>query len=160
LELGPDALRISRKDLRDILGESSRPVKALLLDQRAIAGLGNIYVDESLFRAGIHPAERSCDIDGKRVGRLHRTLRDVLAKAIACGGSSVRTYRTSSGSPGTYQKHHRVYGRKGEDCPVCGSVISYAKVASRGTHYCPDCQPPPRKKKGKSGKKRSRRRPA
>lgn len=157
LELGPDALRVSRKELREIVGDSNRPVKSLLLDQRVIAGLGNIYVDESLFRAGIHPAERASDIDEKRVGQLHRVLKAVLAKAIACGGSSVRNYRTSSGASGTYQDHHRVYGRKGETCHRCGGTIAYGKVASRGTHFCPVCQPPPRKKRKKAGKKRPRR---
>ena len=152
-ELGPDALQVSRRELREILGRSRRPVKALLLDQRAVAGLGNIYVDESLHRAGIHPRTPAAEIAPEGGDRLHDAMQRVLKKAIDCGGSSVRTYRDSRGAPGTFQKHHRVYGRRGEPCPQCGAPIAYTRVASRGTHLCPACQKPPRlRRKRKRGK--------
>lgn len=152
-ELGPDALKVSRQELREILGRSRRPVKALLLDQRAVAGLGNIYVDESLHRAGVHPRTPSAAIAPERADRLHDAMQRVLKKAIDCGGSSVRTFRDSQGAQGTFQRHHQVYGRKGEPCRQCGSPISYTRVASRGTHLCPACQKAPRlrrvRKRGK-----------
>jgi len=144
-ELGPDALRVSRRELREILGRSRRPVKALLLDQRAVAGLGNIYVDESLHRAGIHPATPASHVAPERVAALHRSMRRILRKAIECGGSSVRTFRDSRGAAGTFQRLHRVYGRKGKKCRSCGAEIGYTRIASRGTHFCPECQKPPRR---------------
>jgi formamidopyrimidine-DNA glycosylase len=144
-ELGPDALSVTREALQEILLASRRPVKALLLDQRAVAGLGNIYVDESLHRAGIHPATPASRISPERVAALHRSMRRILRKAIECGGSSVRTFRDSRGAAGTFQRLHRVYGRKGEKCRRCGAEIGYTRIASRGTHFCPECQKPPRR---------------
>ena len=148
-ELGPDALQVSRRELKEILGASRRPVKALLLDQRAIAGLGNIYVDESLHRARVHPLCPAADVTAEEAGRLHRAMRNILTRAIECGGSTVRSFSDSRGIQGTFQKYHRVYGRRGEKCRRCGSPITYAKVASRGTHYCSDCQKMPSRKKSK-----------
>ena len=139
-ELGPDALQVSLEVLGDTLAFSDRPVKSLLLDQRSIAGLGNIYVDECLYRAGIHPLTPSSRIPPVKVERLHEAISAILEEAIACGGSSVRNFRDHRGEEGTYQRHHRVYGKKGEDCSLCGSKIAYSRVASRGTHYCPVCQ--------------------
>jgi formamidopyrimidine-DNA glycosylase len=143
-ELGPDALAVTRKELGEILGRSTRPVKALLLDQRAIAGLGNIYVDESLHRAGIHPAVPASFVKPEQVAALHRSVRQILKKAVECGGSSVRTYRDSRGTAGSFQRLHRVYGRRGEKCRCCGTEIAYERIASRGTHFCPRCQKKPR----------------
>ncbi len=148
-ELGPDALQVTPVTLQEMLTESRRPVKALLLDQRVIAGLGNIYVDECLHRAGIHPASPSSEISEESIAGLHQAIREVLRCAIECGGSTVRTFQDSRGTAGTYQVHHRVYGKKGERCRSCGSAIEYTRVASRGTHYCPSCQ-----KKTRSGRKR------
>jgi formamidopyrimidine-DNA glycosylase len=144
-ELGPDALSVTREALQEILLGSRRPVKALLLDQRAVAGLGNIYVDESLHRAGIHPATPASHVAPERVAALHRSMRRILRKAIECGGSSVRTFRDSRGAAGTFQRLHRVYGRKGKKCRSCGAEIGYTRIASRGTHFCPECQKPPRR---------------
>lgn len=152
-ELGPDALQVTLDDLAEILGQSRRPVKALLLDQRALAGLGNIYVDESLHRAGIHPRTPAAAIDRDAVLRFHRAMGQILRKAIERGGSSVRSYRDSGGSQGSFQKLHRVYGRRGEPCSRCGEPIAYSRVASRGTHHCPSCQKAPNlRSKRKRGK--------
>lgn len=148
-ELGPDALEVSRKELDDILAASRRPVKALLLDQRSIAGLGNIYVDESLHRAGIHPAAPASSVSPGQSAALHRSMRNILRKAVECGGSSVRNYRDSRGNAGSFQRLHRVYGKEGEKCRSCGSEIAYAKIASRGTHFCPECQKKPAGKRRK-----------
>lgn len=152
-ELGPDALALSREGLREILLKSRRPVKALLLDQRAIAGLGNIYVDESLHGAGIHPRTPAAFIGEEDADRLYVSVQEILRRAIDRGGSTVRTYRGSGGEPGSFQREHRVYGRRGEACTRCGREIRYMRVASRGTHYCPTCQKPkPLRRKRRRGK--------
>ena len=103
-ELGPDALIIELVDFRELLSDSRRPIKALLLDQRAIAGLGNIYVDESLHRAGIHPLTPAAEIGGTQTRRLHAAMRSILRKAIDCHGSSVSDYRDSNNRPGSFQE--------------------------------------------------------
>ncbi len=142
-ELGPDALLIDGAEFRGLLAESQRPVKALLLDQRIIAGLGNIYVDESLHRARIHPLTPAADIPPAQVRRLHASMRMVLRKAIDCRGSSVSDYRDSRNQPGSFQKHHLVYQRCGEPCTTCGESIEHIRVVGRGTHICPVCQKAP-----------------
>lgn len=142
-ELGPDALIVGLEDFRDLLAGSRRPVKGLLLDQRVIAGLGNIYVDESLHRAGIHPLTPAADIARPESRLLHAAMRGILRKAIGCRGSSVSDYRDSRNRRGTFQKHHRVYRRAGEPCFTCREPIAYIRVSGRGTHICPACQKPP-----------------
>jgi len=137
--VGTDALSISLSEFRRLL-KRNRQIKALLLDQRAIAGMGNIYCDESLHRVGIHPLTRACDLDDGEVGLLHRQLRRVLNEAIRARGSSVSDYRTADNDKGTYQHRHRVYGRKGLPCRRCGSRIEKFVAAGRGTHICPKCQ--------------------
>jgi formamidopyrimidine-DNA glycosylase len=139
-ELGPDALIVGLEDFRQLLTGSRRAVKALLLDQRVIAGLGNIYVDESLHRAGIHPLTPAADIIRPDSRALHAAMRRILRKAIGCRGSSVSDYRDSRNRPGTFQKHHRVYQRAGEPCITCREPITYIRVSGRGTHLCPACQ--------------------
>lgn len=142
-ELGPDALQIGLADFRALLAQSRRPIKTLLLDQRVIAGLGNIYVDESLHRAGVHPRTPAAAIAPARVGRLHAAMRRILRQAIVCRGSSVSDYRDSQNRPGTYQDHHLVYKRTGKPCATCKTPIAYIRVAGRGTHVCPTCQKAP-----------------
>jgi len=139
-ELGPDALAIDLVDFRELLFDSRRPIKALLLDQRVIAGLGNIYVDESLHRACIHPLTPAAEIGAAEVRNLHGAMRRILRKAIDCHGSSVSDYRDSNNQPGSYQKHHLVYQRCGEPCTTCGECIEHIRVGGRGTHLCPGCQ--------------------
>lgn len=139
-ELGPDALQVSLAEMKDILGESRRPIKSLLLDQRVVAGLGNIYADECLHRAGIHPRTPANKVSAPRIRRLHAAIGQVLRKAITCGGSSVSTFRDHRNKSGSYQRHHLVYKREGQECRSCNTRIKYIKVASRGTRYCPSCQ--------------------
>lgn len=139
-ELGPDALVIDLADFRELLGESHRPIKALLLDQRVIAGLGNIYVDESLHGAGIHPLTPAAEIGPSPVRRLHAAMQKILRKAIDCRGSSVSDYRDSNDRPGSFQNHHLVYQRCGKPCTTCGESIELIRVAGRGTRFCPVCQ--------------------
>jgi len=139
-DLGPDALALRLPGFRHLLARP-RQVKALLLDQRAIAGLGNIYCDEALFAAGIHPRALASDLDGDEVRRLHAAIRRVLGDAIRHRGSTIRDYRGTDGRGGGYQDRHRVYGRAGAPCPRCGSAIARIVTAGRSTHFCPRCQP-------------------
>jgi formamidopyrimidine-DNA glycosylase len=139
-DLGPDALEVRLPDFRRML-ERRRQIKALLLDQQIIAGLGNIYCDESLFRARIHPLTSASELDPSRVSTLLRSIRSVLRQAIAAGGSSLRDYRNADGEPGWFRVKHRVYDREGEPCQRCGMAIERVVVASRSTWFCPHCQP-------------------
>jgi formamidopyrimidine-DNA glycosylase len=102
--------------------------------------VGNIYADESLHRAGIHPRRKSDSLSAKTLSRLHRAVQEVLKEAIGAGGSSVRSYVDSSGSAGGYQRSLRVYGREGEPCPSCGARIVREIVGGRSSFYCPQCQ--------------------
>jgi formamidopyrimidine-DNA glycosylase len=141
--IGPDALGISLEDFSRIVGSSGRRIKNLLLDQARIAGLGNIYVDEILHRAGVNPLTPAKEIPPELVENIHSTMGMVLERAIETGGSSVRNYIDSSGRDGSFQKEHAVYKRQGEPCTTCSSPIHRTVVAGRGTYFCPECQPPP-----------------
>ncbi len=117
------------------------PVKAALLDQRAAAGMGNIYADEALWRAQIHPLRPAGDLDEQELKRLHRAVREALKAGIARQGTTLRDYRTPDGEEGRMQAALRVYGREGEPCYRCGAQIGKTRAAGRGTWYCPNCQP-------------------
>lgn len=145
--LGPEPLgpAFTRTWLRAALRIRRRQLKPLLLDQSFLAGLGNIYVDESLFRARIHPLRSAHRLDGRAVGALHAAIRDVLAAALAAEGSSIDAfYRTPEGRAGAYQERFCVYGRAGQPCPRCGASVRRLVVGQRGTHVCARCQRPPR----------------
>ncbi len=127
--------------------DSARPVKALLLDQSFLAGVGNIYADEALFRSGIHPKTRSRDLrDGQRIALLE-AVKAVLRKGIRNSGTSFSDYRKPDGSEGNNYERLKVYGRGGEPCRKCGSILSKSVVAQRGTVHCPECQPAPKRRK-------------
>jgi formamidopyrimidine-DNA glycosylase len=117
------------------------PIKSALLDQRTLAGLGNIYVDEALWRAAIHPLRPAGELDQKELRRLHRGVRDALRAGIARQGATLRDYATPDGERGGMQEEFRVYGREGEPCLRCGASIEKIRAAGRGTWYCPRCQP-------------------
>lgn len=119
---------------------SRKAVKALLLDQSVVAGVGNIYADESLFRAGIRPDAKGCDIDLERLEKLHKALEVVLLLSIRECGSSIRDYRTARGDVGAFQNSFFVYGRAGKKCHVCGTELESSRVAGRATVFCPVCQ--------------------
>jgi len=140
--LGPDALVIDGETLRDRLGRSTRPVKAALLDQKAVAGIGNIYASEILFRAGVHPARRCRRLTRAAWHRIADAAGSIMAEAIAAGGSTLgdATYRTAENLPGGYQSRHCVYARSGCPCPACGSTIRRTVLAQRSTFWCPSCQ--------------------
>jgi formamidopyrimidine-DNA glycosylase len=119
------------------------PVKAAILDQRAAPGMGNIYADEALWRARIHPLTPAGRLSRPEIRRLQRGIRDALRAGIARQGTTLRDYRTPAGARGSMQEALRVYGRENEPCLRCGTAIARTRAAGRGTWYCPNCQPPP-----------------
>ena len=128
--------------LEDRLRRRPGKIKAVLLDQGLIGGLGNIYVDESLFRAGIHPARRANTLTPEEVRRIHRDIRGVLRAAVDGKGTTVSTFEDAEGNPGRYGGRLRIYGRGGKGpCPVCGTPLERTVVGGRGTSFCPNCQP-------------------
>jgi formamidopyrimidine-DNA glycosylase len=134
-----DPLKLTFAEFRALL-QRRRQIKALLLDQDPISGIGNIYCDESLHRARIHPLTLADRLDDAAVRRLWTALRRVLAEAIAAGGSSISDYRSASNEPGWFQTRHRVYDRAGKPCRRCGTRIVRFVAAGRGTFICPKCQ--------------------
>lgn len=117
-----------------------RAIKGLLLDQSFVAGIGNIYADESLYRAGIHPLRPADSLTSDEINRLHGTIRDALNAGIQYEGASINWYRKPDGTRGSSQDHFYVYGRDGQPCHRCGETIRKIRVAQRGTHFCPTCQ--------------------
>ncbi len=138
--LGPDALDISLEDFRKLLKTRKSGIKPLLLNQRFLRGMGNIYTDEALFEARIHPKAIAASLSKERAGRLHGAMIDILATAIRLKGSSISDYVDADGQRGSFQQQHQVYGRAGDPCPICGTAIRRIVVGQRGTHYCPKCQ--------------------
>ena len=126
--------------LRDRLSRRNTPLKAALLDQRTVAGLGNIYVDEALWRARLHPLRPAGAIEASELRPLRRSIRAALEMGIARQGATLRDYAKPDGSTGSMQKEFKVYGRAGEPCPRCGTPIEKIRAAGRGTWYCPACQ--------------------
>jgi len=116
------------------------PIKSALLNQKLLSGVGNIYADESLFRSGIRPRRRAASLTREQLRKLHAALQEVLREAISLGGSSVSDYVDADGKEGFFQLQHRVYGREGEACLVCGTPIKRVVIAGRSSHYCPRCQ--------------------
>ncbi len=137
--LGPDALEITLPAFRGLL-RRDRQIKALLLDQTAIGGLGNIYVDESLFKAKIHPLTKASALSDDQVQLLRRVMRNTLRAAIKAGGSTINDYRTPNGERGWFQFRHQVYGREGKPCKRCKTSIERIQAAGRSSHICPRCQ--------------------
>jgi formamidopyrimidine-DNA glycosylase len=138
-ELGPDALTVRAEELVERL-RGARAVKAALLDQTVLAGVGNIYADESLHLAGIDPRTRCDRIDGDRVSLLARSIRTILERAVRTGGSTLRDYRSARGDSGGAQQLHAVYGRAGQPCLRCGAALVGSRLAGRATVRCPGCQ--------------------
>ena len=137
--LGPDALEITLREFRRLLCRN-RQIKALLLDQTAIGGLGNIYVDESLYKARVHPLTKAAELGAEQIKKLHGAMRRTLHSAIKAGGSTIRDYRTPNGERGWFQTRHQVYGREGQPCRRCKAPIERIQAAGRSSHICPNCQ--------------------
>ena len=140
--LGPEPLAptFTASRLARILAGRRAPIKAVLLDQRRLAGVGNIYADEALWRARIHPRRPAGELDGDQIARLHRAVRAALRRGIELQGSTLRDYVTPDGGGGGMQHEFHVYGRLGEECDRCGTPIERIVVAGRGTWLCPRCQ--------------------
>ena len=141
---GPDALRIDRDDLAGRLARTSRGIKPTLMDQKVLAGIGNIYADETLHRACLHPERPSSSLSADEITRLHRAIGEVLARAIELEGSSFDAgYRTVLGLEGGFLAQNSVYGREHQPCPSCARPIRKTRIAGligRPTYYCPTCQ--------------------
>lgn len=142
-KLGPEPLELSTREFIRLVKNKKRQIKPLLLDQGFLAGVGNIYADESLHRARIHPRKNSAQLGEKELGRLFGALREVLREAIRAGGTSVSSYVDSGGKRGGYQDLLRVYRRAGEACLNCGGTLLREMVGGRSTFFCPRCQPAP-----------------
>jgi formamidopyrimidine-DNA glycosylase len=128
------------KHLAQELEGRRAPIKAAILDQRTVAGVGNIYADEALWRAQIHPLTPAAALDPEAVKALHRGIRQALQAGLRRQGSTLRDYRLPDGGTGSAQHEFKVYGRGGEPCDRCGTPIDKIRVAGRGTWYCPSCQ--------------------
>lgn len=139
-DLGPEPFNLDVKYWRQRLATTRRCLKAVLLDQRVVAGVGNIYADEALFQAGLHPARLANQINAAEASRLRQALVQVLNRAILQRGSSIRDYVGGLGQKGRYQNEFRVYHRTGQPCPRCQVPIACIRLAGRATHFCARCQ--------------------
>lgn len=139
--LGPDALDIDTAQLAQTLQRTKRAIKAALLDQAVLAGVGNIYADEALFAARIHPLRPAHRLSPAEIDRLAAAIRRILSRAVAAGGSTVRDYVNADRSPGAYATEHAVYGRAGQPCTTCGKPLKNLVVSQRTTVVCSECQP-------------------
>jgi formamidopyrimidine-DNA glycosylase len=147
--LGPEPLEVGLPEFTAILGKRKGRIKSLLLDQNRIAGIGNIYADETLFDARVHPETPASSLRSDRVERLYISMRKILSSAIEAGGSTLTdaAYLDADGNAGDFQFDHKVYDRRGEPCLVCGGPIRMKRVGGRSSHFCPQCQRPPRLRK-------------
>lgn len=141
-QLGPEPFSadFTVEALASKLTKTKRNIKAVLLDQKVVVGLGNIYVDEALFRSGIHPERAADDLTKEEIERLHQEISNTLSEAVQKGGSTIRSYVNSQGQIGMFQLELFVYGRKGEECRICGSTLERIVSGGRGTVFCPKCQ--------------------
>ncbi|MBT2656907.1 DNA-formamidopyrimidine glycosylase [Bacillus sp. ISL-18] len=142
LELGPEPFseEFTKEYLAEKLKKTNRRIKTALLDQKLFVGLGNIYVDEALFRSGIHPERIASTLNEEEISVLHDEIVATLSEAVKKGGSTIRSYVNSQGQIGMFQQDLYAYGRKGEACKKCGTPLEKITVGGRGTHYCPNCQ--------------------
>jgi formamidopyrimidine-DNA glycosylase len=137
---GSEPLEVQKDHFVSLFHGRKTPIKSALLNQKLLRGVGNIYADESLFRAGIRPRRRASSLMREDLRRLYPAVQEVLREAIALGGSSVSDYVDADGEEGFFQLQHRVYGREGEPCLVCRTPIKRVVIAGRSSHYCPKCQ--------------------
>jgi formamidopyrimidine-DNA glycosylase len=141
---GADPLLVTAGEFVKRLTARRSRIKSLLLDQSVLRGVGNIYADESLWRAKIHPATVAARVSHEKLKTLRKVLQEILRKAIVLRGSTIADFQDGEGEPGEYQKHHRAYGREGHPCFCCATSIRRTIVAGRSSYYCPKCQPAPR----------------
>lgn len=139
-ELGPEPFDISASKFKEMLVKKKTKIKVLLLDQKFLSGVGNLYANEALFRAKIDPRRPANSLSDKETALLFKEIKNTLSEAIKYGGSSVDQYVQLSGKPGNYVKYHKVYDREGEKCFKCRGIIKRISLAGRGTYFCPVCQ--------------------
>lgn len=137
---GVEPLEVDEAKFIELFRGRKTPIKSALLNQKLLRGVGNIYADESLFRAGLRPKRRASTITRQQLSKLHQTVREVLREAIASGGSTISDYVDADGEEGFFQLQHRVYGREGEPCITCGTEVRRIVLAGRSSHYCAKCQ--------------------
>lgn len=154
-KMGPEPLSeaFTLEAFRHGLRGSDVAIKTLLLSQRPVAGVGNIYADEALWRVRVHPATPARRLDRATAGALREAIRDVLTASIEAQGTTLNDYRTVNGEVGAYLEHLAAYGHAGDPCPRCGHPIERIVVGQRGTHYCPSCQPTPRRRRRTGGRR-------
>ncbi len=138
--LGPEPFDLSTARFKEMLSRKKTKIKPLLMDQTFISGIGNLYVAESLFEAGIHPQRPASSLSDREKEALLKSIRDVLSRAVKYGGSSVDDYVRLSGEPGDYVSQHKVYGRQAKPCLICKTPIKKISLGGRGTYFCPKCQ--------------------
>lgn len=140
-EMGPEPFKdLTFELLEEIVKSSNVAIKPLLMDQKKIAGIGNIYANDALFDSRIHPGRKAKDLSGKEIKKLYDSILKVLRKGLEYGGSSDENFVNALGQEGNYQNHALVYGREGKKCRMCGSEIQKIKLGGRGTYFCPQCQ--------------------
>lgn len=141
-QLGPEPFsdEFTVERMKELLSKTNRSIKTVLLDQKLVVGLGNIYVDEALFRSGIHPERSANSLTKKEITKLHEEIIQTLKEAVEKGGSTIRSYVNSQGQIGLFQLELYVYGRKGEQCKTCSTELERIVVGGRGTVFCPKCQ--------------------
>jgi formamidopyrimidine-DNA glycosylase len=137
---GIEPLEIDLEAFLKLFHGRKTPIKSALLNQKLLRGVGNIYADESLFRAGIRPRRRAASISRDQLAKLHAAVKEVLQEAIALGGSSISDYVDADGDEGFFQLQHRVYAREGKPCLICKTPIKRVVIGGRSSHYCPQCQ--------------------
>jgi formamidopyrimidine-DNA glycosylase len=139
-ELGPEPFDLTGDKFSEILGKRKTKIKILLMDQKIISGIGNLYANEALFRARINPSHTANSLSKKEKEKLFSEIKKVLHEAIRCGGSSIDQYVRVSGEPGNYAKYHKVYGRENKPCLGCKGKVKRISLGGRGTYFCPACQ--------------------
>jgi formamidopyrimidine-DNA glycosylase len=137
---GVEPLEVEVDQFVELFRGRKTPIKSALLNQKLLRGVGNIYADESLFRAGLRPRRKAATVSREKLCKLHASVQEVLHEAIKLGGSSISDYVDADGEEGFFQLQHRVYGREGEPCLVCGTRIRRIVLAGRSSHYCENCQ--------------------
>lgn len=139
--LGPEPFKdLTLEQFKEIIKNSNQKIKALLMDQKKISGVGNIYANEALFEARINPLRKASSLKEKEIEKLYKAVLRVLELGLKYGGTTEVNFVNADGQKGSFQEKLKVYGRKGEPCPVCGRPIKYTKISGRSTFYCPYCQ--------------------
>jgi len=147
-QLGPEPLEIGKEHFVKLFKGRKAGMKSLLLDQTFLAGIGNIYADEILFKAKVHPALSAASLNEEELSRVWEAMTHILRSAIVHRGSSIRNFVDADGREGRYQERHQVYGRQGLPCPECSHRIHRHRISGRSSHFCPVCQKPPESKRG------------